>query len=305
MSISSYIRIRGAKEHNLKNVSVNIPRDKLVVITGVSGSGKSSLAFDTIFAEGQRRYLESLSSYARQFLGMKEKPAVERIDGLSPVISIDQKSTSRNPRSTVATVTEIYDYLRLLYARAGTAHDPAGRPIKTMSFEEITKGVLALPKGHRYLILASVVEAKKGQHAHIPDIYRRQGYSRARVNGIIYDLDEFPSLDKNKKHTIEIVVDRVVNNEESAERIRQSIEAGLAAAENFLLAVDVDDNDPDPPFLPEILQPGLSGFRSAGYGAANLQLQQSFRRLRRLHGFGPEAGSRSRTGYPERQPDNQ
>ena len=274
MSISPHISIQGAKEHNLKNISVDIPRDQLVVITGVSGSGKSSLAFDTIFAEGQRRYLESLSSYARQFLGMKEKPAVERINGLSPVISIDQKSTSRNPRSTVATVTEIYDYLRLLYARAGTAHDPAGQPIKTMSFEEITKGVLALPAGHRYLILASVVEAKKGQHAHIPDIYRRQGYSRARVDGIIYDLDEFPDLDKNKKHTIEIVVDRIVNNEESAERIRQSIEAGLAAAENFLLVIDVDDNDrvyrfsqkyynPDyPDFVPPDMEPRTFSFNS-------------------------------------------
>ena len=281
MSISPHIRIQGAKEHNLKDVSVDIPRDKLVVITGVSGSGKSSLAFDTIFAEGQRRYLESLSSYARQFLGMKEKPVVERIDGLSPVISIDQKSTSRNPRSTVATVTEIYDYLRLLYARVGIAHDPGGLPIKTMSFEEITKGVLELPKGHRYLILASVVEAKKGQHAHIPDIYRRQGYSRARVNGIIYDLDEFPSLDKNKKHTIEIVVDRVVNNEESAERIRQSIEAGLSAAENFLLAVDVDDGDrvyrfsqkyynPDyPDFIPPDMEPRTFSFNSP-FGACGV-----------------------------------
>ena len=281
MSISPHISIRGAREHNLKNVSVDIPREKLVVITGVSGSGKSSLAFDTIFAEGQRRYLESLSSYARQFLGMKEKPVVERIDGLSPVISIDQKSTSRNPRSTVATVTEIYDYLRLLYARVGIAHDPAGLPIKTMSFEEITKGVLELPKGHRYLILASVVEAKKGQHAHIPDIYRRQGYSRARVNGIIYDLDEFPSLDKNKKHTIEIVVDRVVNNEESAERIRQSIEAGLSAAENFLLAVDVDEDDkvyrfsqkyynPDyPDFIPPDMEPRTFSFNSP-FGACGV-----------------------------------
>ncbi|MYB40417.1 excinuclease ABC subunit UvrA [Candidatus Saccharibacteria bacterium] len=279
--MSPHISIRGAREHNLKNVSVDIPREKLVVITGVSGSGKSSLAFDTIFAEGQRRYLESLSSYARQFLGMKEKPVVERIDGLSPVISIDQKSTSRNPRSTVATVTEIYDYLRLLYARVGIAHDPAGLPIKTMSFEEITKGVLELPKGHRYLILASVVEAKKGQHAHIPDIYRRQGYSRARVNGIIYDLDEFPSLDKNKKHTIEIVVDRVVNNEESAERIRQSIEAGLSAAENFLLAVDVDEDDkvyrfsqkyynPDyPDFIPPDMEPRTFSFNSP-FGACGV-----------------------------------
>ena len=258
----------------MKNVSLDIPRNELVVITGVSGSGKSSLAFDTIFAEGQRRYLESLSSYARQFLGMKEKPVVEQINGLSPVISIDQKSSSRNPRSTVATVTEIYDYLRLLYARIGIAHDPGGQSIKTMSREEIVKGVLDLPKDHRYLILASVVEAKKGQHAHIPEIYQRQGYGRARVNGIIYDLDEFPNLDKNKKHTIEIVVDRVVNNDGSAERINQSIEAALAATESFLLIVDIDDNDKHhrfsqryynpkyPDFVPPEMEPRTFSFNS-------------------------------------------
>ena len=274
MSISSHISIKGAREHNLKNISLDIPRNQLVVITGVSGSGKSSLAFDTIFAEGQRRYLESLSSYARQFLGMKEKPVVEQINGLSPVISIDQKSSSRNPRSTVATVTEIYDYMRLLYARIGIVHDPAGKPIKTMSHEEIVKGVLALPKDHRYLVLASVVEAKKGQHAHIPEIYQRQGYGRARVDGIVYDLDEFPDLDKNKKHTIEIVVDRVVNDSESAERISQSIEAGLVIAENFILLVDVDETNktyrfsqkyynPDyPDYVPPEMEPRTFSFNS-------------------------------------------
>ena len=274
MSASSYISIKGAKEHNLKNVTLEIPRNQLVVITGVSGSGKSSLAFDTIFAEGQRRYLESLSSYARQFLGMKEKPNVEQINGLSPVISIDQKSSSRNPRSTVATVTEIYDYLRLLYARVGIAHDPEGKPIQTMSYEEIVKGVLALPKDHRYLILATIVEAKKGQHAHIPEIYQRKGFSRARVDGIIYDLDEFPVLDKNIKHTIEIVVDRVVNNEASAERIAQSIEAGLNVAENFISVIDVDEADrlhrfsqkyynPNyPDFVPPEMEPRTFSFNS-------------------------------------------
>lgn len=273
MADLSYIEIKGAKEHNLKNVDLKIPRDKLVVITGVSGSGKSSLAFDTIFAEGQRRYLESLSSYARQFLGIKDKPEVESITGLSPVISIDQKTASRNPRSTVATVTEIYDYLRLLYARIGLAHDPSGMPIKTMSYEEIVKGVLALPQDQRYLILASIVEAKKGQHAHIPEIYQRQGYSRARVNGIIYDLDEFPNLDKNKKHDIEIVVDRIINQAEHQERISQSIEAGLAIAEGFLLVVDVDKDkthrfsqkyyNPDyPDFVPPEMEPRTFSFNS-------------------------------------------
>lgn len=273
MSVSPHISIKGAREHNLKNVSLDIPRDCLVVITGVSGSGKSSLAFDTIFAEGQRRYLESLSSYARQFLGMKEKPVVEQINGLSPVISIDQKTASRNPRSTVATVTEIYDYLRLLWARVGVCHDPGGQPIKTMSREEIVKGVLALPQDRRYLILATVVEAKKGQHAHVPEIYQRQGYSRARVNGIIYELDEFPKLDKNRQHTIEIVVDRVVNDADSAERISQSIEAALSAAEHFILVVDIDKSEehrfsqryynPDyPDFVPPDMEPRTFSFNS-------------------------------------------
>ena len=274
MNASSHISIKGAKEHNLQNISLDIPRNKLVVITGVSGSGKSSLAFDTIFAEGQRRYLESLSSYARQFLGMKEKPDVEQISGLSPVISIDQKSSSRNPRSTVATVTELYDYLRLLYARVGIAHDPGGQPIRQMSREDIVKGVLALPADHRYLILASIVEAKKGQYAHVPELYQRQGYSRARVDGVVYDLDEFPSLDKNIKHNIEIVVDRVVNDANSKERISQSIEAGLAIAENFLLVVDADNdnktyrfsqryyNPKYPDFVPPEMEPRTFSFNS-------------------------------------------
>ena len=260
MADLDYIQIRGAKEHNLKNVSLKIPRNKLVVITGVSGSGKSSLAFDTIFAEGQRRYLESLSSYARQFLGIKEKPDVESITGLSPVISIDQKTTSRNPRSTVATVTEIYDYLRLLYARVGTAHDPDGQPIKTMSHEDIVKGILSLPKDKRYLILAVIVEAKKGSHGHIAEIYQRQGYSRVRVNGIIYDLDEFPNLDKNKKHNIEIVVDRIVNSSEHEERIAQSTEAALSIAETGLLVVAVDDNDKIHRFSQKYYNPSYPDF---------------------------------------------
>ncbi|MCY3804379.1 MAG: excinuclease ABC subunit UvrA [Candidatus Saccharibacteria bacterium] len=273
MPLSDYIVIKGAREHNLKNINLEIPRHQLVVITGVSGSGKSSLAFDTIFAEGQRRYLESLSSYARQFLGMKEKPEVEQITGLSPVISIDQKTASRNPRSTVATVTEIYDYLRLLYARIGVAHDPSGQIIQTMSYEDIVKGVLNLPKDHRYLILASIVDAKKGQHAHIPDIYQKQGYSRVRVNGTTYDLDEFPELDKNKKHNIEIVIDRIINNDEFAERIGQSIEAGLSVTDSRILVVDVDEdktyrfsqryyNSDFPDFEPPEMEPRTFSFNS-------------------------------------------
>ena len=269
-----YISIVGAKEHNLKNISLQIPRNQLVVITGVSGSGKSSLAFDTIFAEGQRRYLESLSSYARQFLGMKEKPEVEQINGLSPVISIDQKTASRNPRSTVATVTEIYDYLRLLFARIGHAYDPGGVLVTHMSPQEIIDGFLKLPKGHRYLILATIVLAQKGKFAHLPEIYQGQGFSRVRVNGTIYDLDEFPDLDKNKKHTIEIVVDRLVYNQDSKERVSQSIQTALGLAENFIVVVDIDDknrehrfsqryyNSDYPDFIPPQMEPRTFSFNS-------------------------------------------
>ena len=273
--MSNQLEIKGANEHNLKNISLTLPRDKLVVITGVSGSGKSSLAFDTIFAEGQRRYLESLSAYARQFLGLKEKPDVEQITGLSPVISIDQKSTSRNnPRSTVATVTEIYDYLRLLFARLGVAHDPAGQPIVPLSSTEIIRGVKDLPDGHRLLILAPIVVGQKGEHAHIPAIYQQQGYSRARVDGIIYDLDEFPALAKQVKHDIEIVVDRVVNNGDNADRIAQSVTAALAIAQGPMIVIDVSDDDsahrfsqnyynPEfPDFVPPVLEPRTFSFNS-------------------------------------------
>ena len=273
--MSSQLEIKGANEHNLQNISLTLPRDKLVVITGVSGSGKSSLAFDTIFAEGQRRYLESLSAYARQFLGLKEKPDVEQITGLSPVISIDQKSTSRNnPRSTVATVTEVYDYLRLLFARLGVAHDPAGQPIKPLSSTEIIRGVKSLPDGHRLLILAPVVIGQKGEHAHIPAIYQQQGYSRARVDGIIYDLDEFPTLAKQVKHDIEIVVDRLVNSEDNADRIAQSVTAALSIAQGPMVVIDVSDDDsahrfsqtyynPEfPDFVPPVMEPRTFSFNS-------------------------------------------
>ncbi len=241
--MSEFIRIQGAREHNLKNVSIDIPRNKLIVFTGLSGSGKSSLAFDTIYAEGQRRYVESLSAYARQFLGLMEKPDVDQIDGLSPAISIDQKSSSRNPRSTVATVTEIYDYLRLLFARVGTAHGPDGKPIEIMTSQDIADGVQNLEKGHKLMILAPVVIDKKGEHAHIPELYTRQGYARARVDGVIYALEEFPELDKKFKHNIEIVVDRVVNNEDQASRIFQSVENALQLADGQLTIVDADNKD--------------------------------------------------------------
>jgi excinuclease ABC subunit A len=246
--MSEFIKVQGAREHNLKNIDIEIPRNKLVVITGLSGSGKSSLAFDTIYAEGQRRYVESLSAYARQFLGLMEKPDVDYIEGLSPAISIDQKSTSRNPRSTVATVTEIYDYLRLLYARIGIAHGPDGKPIQTMTAQDISDGVENLPKGHRLMVLAPVVIDKKGEHAHIPELFTRQGYARARVDGVVYSLEEFPTLDKKYKHTIEIVIDRVVNNDDQTSRIFQAVESALQLTDGQLTIVDADDGDKEHKF---------------------------------------------------------
>jgi len=239
--MSEVIRVVGAREHNLKNISVEIPRDKLVVITGLSGSGKSSLAFDTIYAEGQRRYVESLSSYARQFLGLMEKPDVDQIDGLSPAISIDQKSTSRNPRSTVATVTEIYDYLRLLFARIGVPHCPVcGKPVSRRTPEDIIDEVMKLPTGARLMILAPIVKSKKGEFAHVPEQYRRLGFARARVDGVIYSLDEFPDLDKKYKHDIEIVVDRIAISEDVRARVAQSVEQSLEIAEGVVQILDVD-----------------------------------------------------------------
>ena len=246
--MSEVIKVQGAREHNLKNIDIEIPRNKLVVITGLSGSGKSSLAFDTIYAEGQRRYVESLSAYARQFLGLMEKPDVDYIDGLSPAISIDQKSTSRNPRSTVATVTEIYDYLRLLYARIGIAHGPDGKPIQTMTAQDISDGVENLPKGHKLMVLAPVVIDKKGEHAHIPELYTRQGYARARVDGVVYSLEEFPDLDKKYKHTIEIVVDRVVNNDDQTSRIFQAVESALQLTDGQLTIIDADEDNKEHKF---------------------------------------------------------
>jgi excinuclease ABC subunit A len=241
--MSEVIRVVGAREHNLKNISVEIPRDKLVVITGLSGSGKSSLAFDTIYAEGQRRYVESLSSYARQFLGLMEKPDVDQIDGLSPAISIDQKSTSRNPRSTVATVTEIYDYLRLLYARIGVPHCPVcGKPVTRRTTDAIIDEIMKLPVGSRLMVLAPVVKVKKGEFAHIPEQYRRLGFARARVDGVVYALDEFPELDKNYKHNIEIVIDRIAMDEDMRVRVAQSVEQSLEIADGVVEILDVDSD---------------------------------------------------------------
>lgn len=238
------IRVTGAREHNLKNVTVEIPRDKLVVITGLSGSGKSSLAFDTIYAEGQRRYVESLSSYARQFLGIMDKPDVEAIEGLSPAISIDQKSTSRNPRSTVATVTEIYDYLRLLFARIGVPHCPVcGKPVSRRTPQAIIDEIMKLEEGTRLMILAPIVKEKKGEFAHIPEQYRRLGFARARVDGVVYALDEFPNLQKSYKHTIEMVVDRVVMSKDIMSRLAQSVEQALTLADGVVELLHAETNE--------------------------------------------------------------
>jgi excinuclease ABC, A subunit len=239
-NMKNEIVIRGAREHNLKNIDLTIPRDKLVVFTGVSGSGKSSLAFDTLYAEGQRRYVESLSSYARQFLGQMEKPDVDQIDGLSPAISIDQKTTSHNPRSTVGTVTEIYDYLRLLYARIGVPHCPkCGKEIKKQTIDQIVDRVLELPERTKIQLLAPVVRGRKGEHVKLLEDAKKSGYVRVRVDGIIYDLSEEIKLEKNKKHTIEIIVDRLVVKEGIQKRLTESIET-VTALTGGLLVVDVN-----------------------------------------------------------------
>ncbi|MBQ8665863.1 MAG: excinuclease ABC subunit UvrA [Lachnospiraceae bacterium] len=239
--INPMIRIRGAKEHNLRNVDIDIPRNELVVLTGLSGSGKSSLAFDTIYAEGQRRYMESLSSYARQFLGQMEKPEVDSIEGLPPAISIDQKSTNKNPRSTVGTVTEIYDYLRLLYARIGTPHCPnCGKEIKRQSVDQMTDAIMALPEGTKIQLLAPVVRGRKGEHAKIFERAVKSGYVRVRVDGNMYELSEDIKLDKNIKHNIEIVVDRLVVREGIEKRLTDSLETVMGLTDG-LVYVDVTD----------------------------------------------------------------
>ena len=244
MSETKYIRIRGANEHNLKNVSVDIPREKLVVLTGLSGSGKSSLAFDTIYAEGQRRYMESLSSYARQFLGQMEKPDVESIEGLSPAISIDQKSTNRNPRSTVGTVTEIYDYLRLLYARIGIPHCPkCGREIRKQTVDQMVDQLMTLPERTRIQLLAPVVRGRKGEHQKILDQARRSGYVRVRIDGNLYELSDTIKLEKNIKHNIEIVVDRLVIKPGIERRLADSIETVMSLADGLMI-VDLGEEEP-------------------------------------------------------------
>src|SRR6266576_168489 len=236
--------VHGAREHNLKDITVRLPRNRLICITGLSGSGKSSLAFDTIYAEGQRRYVESLSAYARQFLQMMEKPDVDHIDGLSPAISIDQKTTSRNPRSTVGTVTEIYDYLRLLYARVGRPHCPVcGRPIAGQSIDSIVEQILALPAGTRFTVNAPVVRDRKGEYKDLFEELRNEGFTRVKVDGEQQLLEEPPTLDKKFKHTIEVVVDRLVMKPDLRQRLAQSVETAASLAEG-LVVIDVVDGEP-------------------------------------------------------------
>ncbi|HEY0663365.1 MAG TPA: excinuclease ABC subunit UvrA, partial [Thiobacillaceae bacterium] len=236
-----FIRIRGARTHNLKNVNLDLPRNKLVVITGLSGSGKSSLAFDTLYAEGQRRYVESLSAYARQFLQLMEKPDVDLIEGLSPAISIEQKATSHNPRSTVGTVTEIHDYLRLLYARVGDPQCPEhGITLAAQTVSQMVDAVLALPEDTKLMILAPLVVGRKGENLELFSELRAQGFVRVRVDGKVHEIDAIPKLDKNKKHTIEVVVDRLKVRADAKQRLAESFETALRHADGRALAVEMD-----------------------------------------------------------------
>ena len=240
------ISVKGARTHNLKNISVDIPREKLVVITGLSGSGKSSLAFDTIYAEGQRRYVESLSAYARQFLSMMEKPDVDQIDGLSPAISIEQKSTSHNPRSTVGTVTEIYDYLRLLFARIGTPICPDHNEVlASKSITEMCNEILTNNIGKKVMVLAPVIRGKKGEHLGVYEDLKKEGFVRAKINDLVLPLEEFPSLNKNQKHNISAVVDRLILKDEDDLRLRlaESLETALNLSEGIVEIEFIDDNE--------------------------------------------------------------
>src|SRR6185503_9452599 len=243
-SAAGKIVIRGARQHNLKNVDLDLPRNQFIVMTGLSGSGKSSLAFDTIYAEGQRRYVESLSAYARQFIGLMDKPDVDKIEGLSPAISIDQKSASHNPRSTVGTVTEIYDYLRLLYARVGIPHCPiCGREVLRQTAGQIVDQILELPESTRIMLLAPVIDDKKGEHRQVAVELRKAGYTRLRLDGTIIDIGDFPTnLDKQKKHTLEAVVDRVAVDAEIRQRLTESVEQGLNLRDGIIKVLQADND---------------------------------------------------------------
>ena len=237
------ISIQGAREHNLKNISLQIPREKLTIITGLSGSGKSSLAFDTIYAEGQRRYVESLSAYARQFLQMMQKPNVDLIEGLSPAISIEQKTTSKNPRSTVGTVTEVYDYLRLLFARIGIPYSPTtGLPIKSQTISQIVDRIKERPDGSKFLILAPIIRGRKGEYRKELAELQKKGFQRIKIDGEQYDFDSLPSIDKKKKHDIEVVVDRISLTEDIGNRLADSVETALHLADGLVIIEDHAQN---------------------------------------------------------------
>ena len=263
MSDQKFISIRGAREHNLKNVDLDLPRDKLIVMTGLSGSGKSSLAFDTIYAEGQRRYVESLSAYARQFLEMMQKPDVDQIDGLSPAISIEQKTTSRNPRSTVGTVTEIYDYMRLLFARVGVPYSPAtGLPIESQTVSQMVDRVMALEEGTRLYILAPIVRGRKGEYKKELAELQKKGFQRVKVDGTFYEIADVPALDKKYKHDIDVVVDRVVVRPDLSTRLADSLETCLKLAEGLAVAEFADK-----PLPPEETAEGGAANKSANENA--------------------------------------
>jgi excinuclease ABC subunit A len=285
------ISVRGAREHNLKNVDVDIPRDRLVVITGLSGSGKSSLAFDTIYAEGQRRYVESLSAYARQFLEMMQKPDVDHIDGLSPAISIEQRTTSRNPRSTVGTVTEIYDYLRLLYARAGIPYSPAtGLPIESQTVSQMADRILALPEGTRLYLLAPIVRGRKGEYRkELADLLKK-GFQRIKLDGRLYDLASAPALDKKLNHDIDVVVDRVAVKPDLGNRLPDSIATALDLADGLLVVEFADIKEKGEP-------------KRLTMSSKFAFVQQSAWRLPGMRWSGFQALFRSATGGARRDPD--
>ena len=289
------IVVTGAREHNLKDVTVSMPRDALVVITGLSGSGKSSLAFDTIYAEGQRRYVESLSAYARQFLGQMDKPDVDSIEGLSPAISIDQKTTSRNPRSTVGTVTEIYDYLRLLWARIGKPHCyNCGRPIAAQSAEQIIDQIMGMEDGTRFMVLAPIVRGRKGEYGKQLEELRSEGFTRAKIDGELRLLEEEIVLDKKYKHDISIVVDRLIMRPELRKRLADSVETAVALADG-ILEIETLPGRQGPDVLRALRLPALRHL-DAGARAADLLLQLAARRLPALHRARLADGDRPRPG---------
>ena len=294
--------VRGAREHNLKDVHLDLPRDALIVFTGLSGSGKSSLAFDTIFAEGQRRYVESLSAYARQFLGQMDKPDVDFIEGLSPAVSIDQKSTNRNPRSTVGTITEVYDYLRLLYARAGQPHCPnCGKPISRQTPQQIVDQVLAMEEGTRFQVLAPVVRARKGEYVDLFSSLQTQGFSRVRVDGVVHPLTEPPKLKKQEKHTIEVIVDRLTVKESAKRRLTDSVETALGLAGGLVVLdfVDLAEDDPQRErTFSEHLACVDDGLSFEALEPRSFSFNSPVRRLPRVHRHRHPQGGRPRPRRP-------